>query len=467
MIKYESLYKIKDIKMPSRLYIKVMFAGDTYYSNSNVSVINISPKDYIENGIKSTGYLNKDIINYCADMLNIIKNEVFFDVSKKDEEVFADRYIDSLNSNIVDKYLNFHDLILNDNVMCILSSSVACFNILEVDSDIEFFNSKTIRDIESFLLLFNCDYKDRAYVKFKNNSYKISENDFNTVFTFEELAHMFFKIFLYFSFQQVRDDYTASAIFFINAAKNRIINVESYDRKINNYIGIRPISLNSDCYSYNLLGPNFFKLSSFSSKISENKLHKPMRLLNETFNTFDYILSRKSDINNKILFTRTRSNNDEVFSYNIYHSYLNKNNRIEVVSMNIKAFYKKDYDIGKTLNRIESFNLNYKMFLRTQEKAKCNIPYSDVYYDKSCNDLFNEKSLSYQLELCYYTDKGNPATYNHVDLVHKKIQNPRRDKFYQIFCQLAYELNLDPIKLKDCINAEFLKNYKIPMLIGD
>lgn len=464
MIKNIGCFHVKNVKAPKKLSIVLEAAINNFNTGAN-KAIDLLPYEYFYvnkffyNKSKSTGDVIQDLKNYIADVVDVVTKNCFYDITKQEE---CKRYIRTLDKEIdarcIDLItvpaLNRLNLKFIENID--ISDSFTVF-IRDVDEDLEMFGGGDFDSIAKFISLFKCNEHSNNYYENKNGIINLNQDNYTLTLTLKEFINSLIRIFFYCLSQSYRDYITASVIHHVNNhLKTQYDNVLCWDNKIKKYFGIRSITM-FQIYSND--SDFYFCLNDISPTTSFN-----LKTENQ-YEFTNYIDKLRYDFKNPSVFitkpSETLKKNSlcsSVFSYVAYLPYEEKSiNKIASIQLTATL---KDLDSVVTINQmLYDTNPLYNLY---DLNKNFKIGYNKLYMDKSIKELIDKNMLDFNCSICYYNNTTKTRL-NREELKEKNIPKFKRDIVYKAFCHLCYELELDPMKIKNQLDVHFTKYYKEPI----
>lgn len=475
MIKFDSAYKVKNTPVPKLFDIVVEAGIDNYLCNCKSTRLSILPFNYMPGGAKSTGYIDRDIFNYTCDILNVIQEECFFNLNNSSELEIAKRYEDVvfkevnksifLNKSIANKLLlPFEEKLNYEFASAITNMELFNIKIVRVYDDIKLHGNLT--NEEKFLLLFSGVNKYDNYIINSNNKLKINLDYYDLNISLISFVNILYKIFMFYYSQSVRDLTISSALYFINYSLGKSIkDIECWDNTTRRYLSVYPNTLYSR-YENTINSQFDIKNISF---IKKDYTNSGLLEVTDRIDAFVYSNFFQKDLEVVTISKlperfRVESNefSDNVINYIGYLSY-DKNNKSECVSLSLYATLKSDSKTSDMINILAYSPYPYTRFVKYIEhymrENYYDIEYSSVFLDLPIKELFDKNIIEFKANVCYYTN-NRKTVIPYADLIDKVISKDRKDYLYRIFCNLCFELNLNPLVVKNKMHIDFLKSYK-------
>ena len=472
MIKFDNIYKIRNTPVPKLLDIVVKAGVDDYYTTGKDIRISLLPYNYLPGGLRSTGYLNKDVFNYACDILDIIEKECYFDETKSEEREIAERYKLFLkekasSTEVVNNFFLPHERKLTCKyVNNVSSNNLFNIEIIEVYDDIEV--PCKIIDKHKFLLLFGSETLNSSCLYFSNHKKSLKLTNANLNLTLVDFINILYRIFFYYYSQTVRDLTIAGAMHYINFYyKSSIKEVECWDNKYRKYFTCIRFDLQDSSLENIRFQFNLSKISNITKDYNHTK--RP-----EVINSIDYIMYNLINKDSEEVFiTKTPERelgwnyNENIFRITGYIPYL-KDGKTEAISLSLYADLKSSETLTKAINVLAYSKKPFSQYMRLylfNDSAQLNIKYKDVFIDMPIKELIDKDLIAINCDVCYYTN-NRKTEISYANLIDKNIPKYKRDYLYKIFCTLCHELNLSPLYVKNKVIVEFLKYYNNDLIGG-
>lgn len=453
----ERTFFIRDIKVPAKMELKIR-AGipDNNYCNKKSMILDLNPSDYILGGSKCTGKIIQDLFSYLSNVYDNVITNVYFDVTKKEEQDIARRTLHHFQTgSISDKWIAglikpSKEIILNKDAVDYMSTNQVLNVMIEkFDTDAE---ALDVMGSEALFMLMFVNHRINSNTLAYSsgiNKMVLSQNYNRMNLDMEEFLNALTKVFFYFYSETAREHITARAVESYALIKNGM-DVFVWDRYISKYV---PFDLNNSPLYTASVRTVASNLNPYSIKDNERMTFgdsaKSIDTCEETF--ISTIVNRNQ-----------KHYSDRIHGLGGYAGYVNPKTGLgEAVGILLE--FKHEYnDKSRIINSTLYGESPYSLVMDSiSDLAFLDlIVYDDYEIFKSTDLLANSKMVAPEVTVVYVTRAGGKTTSTYSELKDKRIPKQRRDLIFKALCDICYEYDIEPMKVIDKLDVDFKRYYK-------